>query len=380
MQRVATRLDRVFSTHTIDVPGGAPRSRRSPVTASPLVRLGLGLAVGTLLLSCTAQGPLRVGGWITYWDFASGMEVVDRRPDAFRDVLFFVAHLDADGRPMLVNPDLPIEPAVARVKAAGGRPWLTIVNDVASGDRVTLKDPQVVHDVLDNEDRRAAHRAAIVDLALRSGMSGVDIDYENLWARDRALFTTFVRELAADARRRGVLLSVTVQPKLGERGSDGPGAADWGALCATADRLQVMLYNLHSRATGPGPMATGRWISGVLSYANSQCDPERIVPALKVSGMRWADDTVEGVQYDQAMALAQEHGVLISRDAEDQVPHFSYQVDGRSHTVYYEDAVSLREKLSLIRSLGYRSVVLWSLGRQDPALFLAPAAAEPGNR
>jgi spore germination protein YaaH len=208
----------------------------------------------------------------------------------------------------------------------------------------------------------------------------VDIDYENLWARDRTLFTTFIRELAADARRRGVLLSVTVQPKLGERGTDGPGAADWGALCATVDRLQIMLYNLHSRATGPGPMATGRWIRGVLSYANSQCDPERIVPALKVSGMRWADDTVEGVQYVQAMALVQEHSALIARDADDQVPHFSYQADGRSHTVYYEDAVSLREKLALIRSLGYRSVALWSLGRQDPALFQPPASGEAGDR
>src|SRR5574341_363749 len=298
-----------------------------------VVRLGFGLAAAILLLSCTAQGPLRVGGWITYWDFAPGMAVVDRQPIVLRDIFFFIAYLDADGRPVLVNPDLPLETSVARVYAAGGRPWLTIVNGVA------LKDPQVVHDVLGSEERRAAHRAAIMDLASRYGMAGVDIDYENLWARDRVLFTRFVRELAADARRRGVLLSVTVQPKLGERWSDGPGAADWGALCATVDRLQIMVYNLHSRATGPGPMATGRWITGVLSYAISQCDPARVVPVLKVSGMRWGDGAVEGVQYDQAMALVQQHGASIARDADDQVPHFSYQADGRSHTVYYEDAV-----------------------------------------
>jgi spore germination protein YaaH len=333
-----------------------------------------------LLLSCTTPGPLRVGGWITYWDFGPGMALVERQPNALRDVLFFIAHLDADGQPILVNPDLPVEPAVARVKAAGGRPWLTIVNDVASGQDVVLKDPQVVHDLLSNDDRRAAHRAAIMDLASRYGMSGVDIDYENLWARDRELFTTFIRELAADARRQGVLLSVTVQPKLGERRSDGPGAADWAALCATADRLQIMLYNLHSRTTGPGPMATGRWIRGVLSYANSQCDPGRVIPALKVSGMRWTEGTVEGVQYDQAMALVQQHSALIARDADDQVPHFSYVADGRSHTVYYEDAVSLQEKLSLIRSLGYRSVALWSLGRHDPALFQPSASGGPGSR
>jgi spore germination protein YaaH len=339
------------------------------------LRLGLGLAAAMVLWSCTTQKPLGMGAWITYWDFAPGMALVERRPNALRDVLFFIAHLDAEGQPILVNPDLPVEPAVARITAAGGRPWLTIVNDVASASGVALKDPQVVHDVLANDDRRAAHRAAIMELASRFGMTGVDIDYENLWARDRLLFTTFVRELAADARQAGVLLSVTVQPKLGESWSDGPGSADWGALCASADRLQIMLYNLHSRATGPGPMATGRWITGVLSYANSQCDLARIVPVLKVSGMRWGNGSVEGVQYDQAMALVQQHGASIARDAEDQVPHFSYQADGGIHTVYYEDAASLEDKLSLIRSLGYRSAVLWSLGRQDPALF----GAEPGK-
>jgi spore germination protein YaaH len=331
--------------------------------------------MGLSQVSCTGRGPLQVGGWITYWDFQPGLELLHRHPGALSDVFFFIAHLDADGRPVLVDPTLPVDQAVARVKVNGGRPWLTIVNDIRSDRGVVLKDPQVVHDVLGSTDRRAAHRAAIIEMVSQYGMSGVDIDYENLWARDRDVFTTFIRELATDARRHGVLLSVTVQPKLDDRRFDGPGATDWAALCATADRLQIMLYNLHSRATGPGPMATGRWMRGVLSYANSQCERERIVPVLKVSGMRWGNGGVEGVRYDRAVALVQQHGASILRDPEDRVPHFTYQVDGQSYTVYYEDAVSVREKLSVLRSLGYRSVLLWSLGRQDPAL-LTPSAAE----
>ncbi len=352
------------------------RALKSRPTASARGRCVLVLVFGTLLLSCTSRGPLHLGGWITYWDFQPGMESLHRQPGALSDVFFFLAHLDADGRPVLVDPTLPVEQAVARVKAIGGRPWLTIVNDVRSGQDIALKDPQIVHNVLSNGDRRAAHRAAIMDLVSRYEMSGVDIDYENLWVRDREVFTTFIRELRADVHQKGVLLSVTVQPKTSERRSDGPGAADWAALCATADRLQIMLYNLHSRATGPGPMATGAWMRDVLSYAGSQCDRERIVPVLKVSGMRWGAGDVEGVPYDRAMALAQEHHAVIARDSEDHVPYFSYQVNGQTHTVYYEDAVSLHEKLSLLRSLGYRSVVLWSLGRQDPALF-QPSDPEP---
>ena len=84
----------------------------------------------------------------------------------------------------------------------------------------------MVHSVLVDRETGARHRSGILALAKRLGVDGVDIDYENLRAGDRLPFTTFVRELADDARRAGMLLSVTVQPKLGERWSDGAGAAD----------------------------------------------------------------------------------------------------------------------------------------------------------
>jgi spore germination protein YaaH len=323
-------------------------------------------------LACTSRtgGPVQLGGWITYWDFAQGVDLVTRRSDALSDVLFFIVQLDANGAPILVNTTLSYEHAVAQVNAKQGRSWMTVVNDVAfAGSATALKDPQIVHAVLSSDALRAAHRREIVRLALHYGFAGVDIDYENLWAADRDLFTVFIRELAADLRARGLLLSVTVQPKRHDSRSDGPGAADWARLCEVADRLQIMLYNLHSRMTGPGPMATGPWMRGVLRYAEQECDRQRVVPVVKVSGMRWGAGEVESVQYDQAMALVQRYQVPILRDPEGQVPYFNYDVDGKRHTVYYEDAVSLRAKLLVLQSLGYRSILFWSLGRQDPSLF-----------
>jgi spore germination protein len=57
------------------------------------------------------------------------------------------------------------------------------------------------------------------------------------------------------------------------------------------------------------------------------------------------------------------------------VPFYSYSAKGVSHTVYFEDAASILRKFDVVKLRGYRGVVLWSLGREDPALLpqLLPA-------
>jgi spore germination protein YaaH len=67
--------------------------------------------------------------------------------------------------------------------------------------------------------------------------------------------------------------------------------------------------------------------------------------------------------------------VSILRDHAGDVPYFTYQINQQKHTVYYEDVFSLKEKISVLQSLGFGSVVFWSLGSQDPDLL--PKLAMP---
>jgi spore germination protein YaaH len=130
-----------------------------------------------------------------------------------------------------------------------------------------------------------------------------------------------------------------------------------------------MLYNQHSRRTPPGPIATPLWIEEVLSYAREQCDPRRIVPVLKVSGMEWGASGARGIQFEEAIRLRQAHGAAPQRDPAAKVPFFSYVRSGSRHTVYFEDARSLIEKTGTIAALGLDRIVFWSLGRHDPGLL-----------
>lgn len=360
------------------VPAGAglqpPTRRGGAPGVAPSPRRVAWCAAVALLLACHRAAaplpgpPLEVGGWAPYWDLPAALASLPGPALRPSDVFLFAGQLAPGGEPVLARPRDDYRGAVEAVRRSGASAWLTIVNDVVdAAGRATLKDPAVVHDVLADAPRRARHREQIIRLARELGVSGVDLDYENLQGVDRDRFSAFVADLAVDARAAGLRVSVTVQPKSADTAGDRAGAADWAALCRSVDRLQIMLYNEHGAGTGPGPLATPAWMDRILSFAEGQCPREKVVAAIKVVGMEWSPGGTRDLTFSAATALGRAEGARVRRAA-GEVPWFSYGPRGE-RTVYYEDARSLRLKLLTAARHGAGAVMLWSLGQEDPAVW-----------
>jgi len=334
------------------------------------------LALSIFLFVCSmrvvdAISPIKFGGWVTYWDFKRGIETTHKGKGIYRDIFLFSTQMDVDGTPIVVNSEtIDYRSAIDQLNTSGIQTWMTYVNDVKSinGTKPILKDPKIVHHILKDTSLRLNHRREIIDLALKYRVSGVDIDYENLISEDRVHFSRFISELSSELKKRNLSLSITVQPKTKNQATLGNGAMDWHEICRHADRLQIMLYNLHEKKTRPGPLATVDWISDVLKYAKTQCKLETIVPILKVSGFHWGPKKVTSIHFDQIVTLKNTHKALLERETTSQVPFFSYKLNKDTGVVYFEDALSLKIKINRILSMGFDKVVFWSLGRQDPLL------------
>ncbi len=309
---------------------------------------------------------LAVGGWIVPWEHDAGVAAVERAGGGIADVFLFAARLDADGHPVLDGSTEDWASTIRRVHDRGARAWLTVVNDrVGPGTLATLKDAEIVHRLIAEADARAAHSQEIIALARSLSVDGLDLDYENLPATERDAFTAFVRKLAGDLHAAGLSVSVTVQPKRGESSSRGPGAADWPQICEAADRMQVMLYNEHNASTGPGPVAGLPWIDGVVDYALGTCPAAKLVPVVKVSGMDWGPKA-EWRSFAEVASTRAEARPRLRRERASRVPWFSYRGGDGRHVVYFEDAVSLEAKAKRLRARGLSTIVLWSLGSEDP--------------
>ncbi len=318
----------------------------------------------------SGTNPAILGAWVTYWDFGKSLQAVSAPPAFFRDVYFFVARLAPNGDPELYRSDLPLHKTVLRLNQRKIHTWLTLVNDTvdAKSRKAVLKDARLVNRILHNRRLRRDHERKIVQLARRYGFTGIDIDYENLAAEDRRSFAEFIGELARLARTRGLRLSVTVQPTLRKTVADGAGAMDLAAFGPSVDQVQVMLYNLHSCRSGPGPVASIAWIARVMRFVRGQCPSATIIPVLKVSGFLWQPQGCRAATYQDIFPRLAA-GARVRRTA-DGTPYLHYIDHGRPTTVYYEDRPSLLHKIDALRRMGAKHVTLWGLGRHDLSLEL----------
>lgn len=306
-----------------------------------------------------------ITSWVVYWDPEASLQTLDAQAVGLEEVAVFAYHFDASCRLVPATARVPETVRTLTARAEGPtrpRVLVTVVNDVvtASGGR-RLKDPHCVHDVLASPEATAAHLDQLLQVA--SQADGIELDYENLLAQDRTGFSQLVQSLAAHLHAYGKRLSVVVQPKIDDRIRDGAGALDWSAIAQHADHLKLMAYHYHHARARPGPVAPPAWVETLTQFALTQVPKEKLCVVLTLYGFDWGQGR-EGraIGYEEAMRLATAHRAVKRRDPQTSSLHFQYKADGTRHEVWFEDAVSLRRKITGLRRAGVLSIGLWHLG------------------
>ncbi len=342
------------------------------MTVTALLRLAFVALLGTVLAACasssggpgTGQSSLTVAGYLVPWDPrsnpAAGAGVLDEvSPVWFQPTeagtIDYASEQARASAAALDATEMRVVPSISNFR--GGR-W----------------DGELVARLIGDPQRRTAHVRAIVDLVRSHGWAAVDIDYESLPASSRSDYSAFVSELAGALHAVPAQLSVTLHAKTGEPGSwHGAQAQDWQAIGRAADEVRVMAYDYSSASSPPGPIAPPSWVDQVLKLATEQVPRDRITLGLATYGYDWAGDgSGAAVQWADVQAIAERHGAAPQWDTPTSSPWLRYADEqGREHTIWYEDARSLGGKLDLARRYDVRSVVLWRLGGEDPAIWSA---------
>lgn len=261
--------------------------------------------------------------------------------------------------------------SVASVTAAAQARQIALLPSI-SNYRNRHWDGALIHAIITNPGKRATHIAAIVDLVRVRQWAGIDIDYESLSAADRSAFSAFIRDLGDALHQAGKRLSVTVHAKTSEPGDwSGARAQDWQALGAAADEVRVMAYDYSTEDSSPGAIAPLPWVEDVLKLAVSEIPRDKIILGVPAYGYDWrSGQSGKGVQWAEAVAIADAHSAPIKWDPTTQSPWFAYtDSQGRPHTVWFEDARSMQTKLALALTYRVGGVAIWRLGGEDPAIW-----------
>ena len=293
--------------------------------------------------------------WYPYWDNATADEELAAIGDHLGTICFFAAYFDKNSK-MFIPDNITdkIEQFNKSGYLKGKTTFLTIVNDKLLEEGSSLKDTELLYEILGSSDLAEKHADNVIKLTKKSGLGGVEIDYEaikkdtELWGH----FNEFIKVLSEKASKEGLLLRVVFEPSAPIDSYEWPEYPEYVMMC----------YNLKGYGTDPGPKADVAFIKDM--YEKMTVLKGKINLAFATGGFDFAaDGSVKQVNYRNAVTLCEEYNGEITRDPDSSALHFDYTDDaGHKHEVWYADQETLKVWTDTAQDAGCEKFSIWRLG------------------
>lgn len=198
---------------------------------------------------------------------------------------------------------------------------------------------------------------------------GVNIDLEGVPTQDRDNFTLFLKDLTNVLHQDDRTVSVAVPAKVA--GSTWHGGYDYAGIGNAVDLVVIMAYD-YSFDT-PGASAPLNWVGKVADYSVSTIPANKLLLAIGAYGYDWNLKTSTKTAFFQtSLDNIASKGTKISYgfDNSSYTPVISYtDRNGNAHKVWYENEVSLNEKMAISQDKHLAGVAFWQIKGAFTDLF-----------
>lgn len=262
----------------------------------------------------------------------------------------------------VMDPDGTMEsradaPYVEKVHEIGALIWPLLNN--------TFSDIEMTSAVLNNPEARDNIIRQILAYSQLYGFDGINMDFENIYLRDRDAYTQLIREIMPYARKLGIKISVDVGI---------PGGSDNYSLCYdhkrlsdNADYIMVMTYDqFWASSPTAGSQAQLAWVEEQIELTLQYVHPDKLVMGIPFYTRIWRelDGTVRNINtvgIDRAMEIVGEKNAAMEWDEESGQYYAHYVEDGAVYRMWLEDPRSIYLKAGLAAEYGLRGVAVWQL-------------------
>lgn len=257
-------------------------------------------------------------------------------------------------------------------KSKGYTLWPTLKNDSMGIEKTSalVTDMYARENIISN----------VVELALKYGFEGINIDFENMKLKDKDEFSQFIREFSATLRRNNLIASVDVNvPDGSETWSL---CYDHKAISDACDYLMLMAYDQYGR-TKAGPVASLTWVENNINkiIERESVDSKKLVLCVPFySKYRKDKITMSG---DEEILKGISTSTLYMKSVKNYLanPKFKgsvtwdeelgqYYVEYRNQNIleriWAEDENALKEKVKLVNKYNLAGVASWRWGFETP--------------
>jgi cellulose synthase/poly-beta-1,6-N-acetylglucosamine synthase-like glycosyltransferase/spore germination protein YaaH/peptidoglycan/xylan/chitin deacetylase (PgdA/CDA1 family) len=209
---------------------------------------------------------------------------------------------------------------------------------------------------------------ALIHFVSTNHYDGLQLDFELIDPALAEKLALWIDRLAARFHAQGKELSLALELDLPD------GAIR--ALSRSVDYAVAMAYDEHEEHGGPGPVASADYIDKALKRFVTLIGAEKLVLGIGNYGYDWKRGSKESDSITNAEAIALVAGYRDEEKPEDVIdfdpgalnPTFEYVDENNiAHEVWFLDATSAANAMTLARSYGVRGAALWALGMEDPS-------------
>ncbi|MBQ9700382.1 MAG: SH3 domain-containing protein [Lachnospiraceae bacterium] len=237
-----------------------------------------------------------------------------------------------------------------------------------------------INQVVKNTVSRRTLISNIMKEAEACGMDGINIDFEMIRLASAEGYVQFVRELAIECEKKGLVLSVDMYVPSGSNGY-----YDRQAIGEVADYLVIMGYDEHWAGCGEaGSVASLPFVKKGIEDTLKEVPASRVINAVPFYCRVWYEDTLDNapdgativkdpINGDYALSskavgmgdakelIEDNNGSL--RWLEDLGQYYTeYYKGDRLARIWLEDKESLKQKLNVMKEHGIAGVAGWKLG------------------
>jgi spore germination protein len=233
--------------------------------------------------------------------------------------------------------------------------------------------------ILDNPLKQAAAINALITEAQSNGYWGWQIDFEQMDASYKDKFSAFVQKTYVVFKQNNLTLSVAVVSKVSDNPNGYPnnlwqkliGVYDYSAIASSTDFVSVMSYD---DPNSTGPVVEYSWLQKVLAYSLVHIPKEKVSLGIPLYYWQWSDASGKRVGIGGNTGIQNvlaKHNVGLHYSTTQQEPYLTYWSHARSFTIWYENAKSIGQKISLIKKNGLYGFSAWALGLELANVYSA---------
>ncbi|WP_018753632.1 S-layer homology domain-containing protein [Paenibacillus sanguinis] len=233
-------------------------------------------------------------------------------------------------------------------------------------------DQKATHQMLNSPSLSSTAIQSIKSYVQKYSLAGINIDFENVHASDRDLFTSFIATLAKELHNIQAVLSVDLPPDLG---SDWSAAYNYAELAKHADYLVIMAYDEHWTGYKAGSVASLNWVEQHLDKLLTQVQADQLILGMPLYTRDWVVNAQGNTLSSEDLSLPEQNkriratGTSPRWNPEAGQYLTEYWKGDTKHRIWLEDARSLSTKLQLGMDRGLAGYAYWHIGGESPDIW-----------